>query len=428
MGDVVGVINDVMTQSKKWNQEVFGNIFKRKNLLQSRIQGIQSSPWYNNARGLQNLEQKLMKELSSTLAQEELLWFQKSRRAWIEDGDKNTNYYHKSTVIRRSRGRVRALKINGEWTSDPIILKDHITEFFSSLFRRNNQMGQTTSESHHGYSLNTNEAANLIRLADVEEVRKAVFGMKRMGSPALMESRQSSTKIFGTWSDAPESAADFRPITLLNVIFKIISKVVVNRLRPLMDKLVGPHQNSFLPGRSTLDNIVLTQEIMHGMRKKKGKKGSLVMKIDLHKAYDSIDWSFLKHTLQDFGFPTQLISLILFSLKESSIGILWNGGKLPAFTPERGLRQGDPLAPYLFILAMEKLSMKIQLEINERRWKPIVMNRGGTAVSHLFFADDLMLFGDATESQIKVKASGGFHGKYPHHRESGEILGDPHPT
>ncbi|XP_019181390.1 PREDICTED: uncharacterized protein LOC109176414 [Ipomoea nil] len=393
MGDVIGAINEVITQSKKWNVEVFGNIFKRKNLLQNRIQGIQASPWYNTARGLQVLERKLIKELSVTLAQEELLWFQKSRRAWIEDGDKNTNFYHKD-----------------------------------------NQVERNNPDRHHGYSLNPTEADCLTRTADTQEVRKAVFGMKRMGNPGpdgiqaafyqdfwdivsnpitdLVNQALTTGRVpvgilesFVTLipkKDNTESAADFRPITLLNVVFKIITKVVVNRLRPLMDKLVGPHQNSFLPGRSTLDNIVLTQEIMHSMRNKKGKKGSLVMKVDLHKAYDSIDWGFLEHTLQDFGFPRQLISLVLFSLKESTIGILWNGGKLPNYTPGRGLRQGNPLASYLFILAMEKLSMNIHVETRDKNWKPVTLNRGGTCVSHIFFADDLMLFGEATEAQTKV--------------------------
>lgn len=107
-----------------------------------------------------------------------------------------------------------------------------------------------------------------------------------------------------------------------------------------MCKLIGLHQNSFLPGRSTLDNVVLTQEIIHNMHRKKGKKGLMAVKIDLQKAYDSVDWDFLKETLQGFGFPRNIIDLILYSLKECDISIIWNGGCLPPFKPGRGLRRG----------------------------------------------------------------------------------------
>lgn len=199
----------------------------------------------------------------------------------------------------------------------------------------------------------------------------------------------------------PESANDFRPITLLNVPFKVISKVMVNRLRPIMMKLVGPFQNSFLPGCSTLDNVILTQEIMHSMNRKKGKKGFMIMEIDLQKAYDSLDWGFLESILLACNFPTPLVNLIMFSLKESRISVLWNGEKVAPFEVGRGLRQGDPLAPYLFILAMEVLSWEIQEEVRKGTWAPFKASRGGTGVSHLFFADDLMLFSEASELQIK---------------------------
>lgn len=82
-------------------------------------------------------------------------------------------------------------------------------------------------------------------------------------------------------------AANFRPITLLNVAFKVILKVLVNRMRPIMCKLIGPRHNSFLLGRSTLDNVILTHEIIHNVNKRKGRKGIMAIKIDLHKAYDS---------------------------------------------------------------------------------------------------------------------------------------------
>lgn len=151
-----------------------------------------------------------------------------------------------------------------------------------------------------------------------------------------------------------------------------------------------------------MDNVILTQEVIHIMRRKKGKKGLMPVKLDLHEAYNNLSWSFLENTLSDFGFPRKIINLIMFSVKESCITILWNGQKLNPFKPERGLRQRDPLAPYLFILALEKLSWAIQQEVENKKWAPISLSRGGTKISHLFFfTDDLILFGEGTNNQIQ---------------------------
>ncbi|XP_031127489.1 uncharacterized protein LOC116029578 [Ipomoea triloba] len=213
-----------------------------------------------------------------------------------------------------------------------------------------------------GFQIPAAQASSLLHRASLMEVKKAVFGMKKYGSPgpdgipaafyqqfweeigpAMSETvnqafengctHNSLLQAFMTFipkKDTPETAADFRPITLLNVSFKVISKVLVNRLRPIMNTLIGPHQNSFLPGRSTMDNVILTQEIVHTLNNKRLKKKQMIFKVDLQKAYDSVSWDFLDSNLENFGFPRRLIDLILFSLWESSISILWNGGRIPS--------------------------------------------------------------------------------------------------
>ncbi|XP_019157963.1 PREDICTED: uncharacterized protein LOC109154684 [Ipomoea nil] len=406
--------------------------FRKRNTL-ARIAGIQATPNYGSDMGLMKLKKTFIDNLHDILKQEEVFWHQKSRKDWIQDGDRNTTFYHRATLVRRNRARVTMLKVNGEWISNPQIIKEHITNFFKCLVGRNQDDIREAPTFVSGRAISDRQAQSLIRLTTVNEVRQAVFGMKRFGSPGpdgiqaafyrhywdivgdsvthFVNSCLTSGTIPSGMLEAymtlipkkenPENAGDFRPITLLNVIFKIVSKVLVNRLKPIMKKMVGPFQNSFLPGRSTLDNVVLTQEVIHNMTKAKGKKGFMVLKLDIHKAYDSLDWGFLEAVLSKFNFPSRLISLIMFSLKESTISINWNGGKLPAFGVGRGVRQGDPLAPYLFILAMETLSWAIQEEVNSGRWKPYKVARGGSDISHLFFADDLILFGEASEQQLR---------------------------
>lgn len=203
-------------------------------------------------------------------------------------------------------------------------------------------------------------------------------------------------------SDNPENIKMFRPISLCNVRYKIITKIIVARLRPLLDKIISPFQSSFIPGRSTNDNIIITQEILHSLRSKKGKKGGILLKIDLEKAYDKISWKFLLDTLLFFNLDPSLTALIMSCITSVKTAILWNGEPLEEFSPGRGIRQGDPLSPYLFVLCMERLSILIDSKCGEGNWKGIKVSRDSVALTHLFFADDLILFGHANITNCKA--------------------------
>lgn len=182
----------------------------------------------------------------------------------------------------------------------------------------------------------------------------------------------------------------------------MITKVLVNRIQPLMPKLVGPNQNSFIPGRSITDNVILAQEVVHSMQYKRGRKGWMLLKLDLERAYDMLRWDFIIDTLHDVGLPECWIGWISECITTSSMRVLWNGEMTAPFLPSRGIRQGDPISPYLFVLCLERLSHLIYFEVEAGNWLPLIAYRNAPKLSHLFFADDILLMAEAPTSQMKV--------------------------
>ena len=187
--------------------------------------------------------------------------------------------------------------------------------------------------------------------------------------------------------------ASFRPISLCNTVYKVVTMIIVKRLRPFLPKLISPLQTTFVSGRMGLDNMIITQELIHTMMLKKGKTGCI--KIDLEKAYDRLEWPFIRDVLELYRLPPSLIKLIMSCVSSSSVSILLNGGKLEPFHPSRGIRQGDPLSPYLFIMCMVVLGFLISWRCEENLWDLVQASRGGQAFSYIFFADDLVLFAKA---------------------------------
>ena len=200
----------------------------------------------------------------------------------------------------------------------------------------------------------------------------------------------------------PETIGNYRPISLCNTVYKIITKIIVARLRPHLDKLISPHQTIFVPGRKGVDNTIIVQEVVHSLSKKKGKVGYMALKIDLGKAHDKLEWSFIRDVLIRANFPVDLIEIIMSCISTISTSILFNGEVLEPIYPSRGTRQEDPLSPYLFILCMEYLGQLIVEKCNAKLWQPVKTSGSGSAFSHLFFVDDLVLFAraDATNCSI----------------------------
>ena len=195
----------------------------------------------------------------------------------------------------------------------------------------------------------------------------------------------------------PQKVTEFRPISLCNVIYKIVSKVLANRLKRILPKVIGEAQSAFVPWRQISDNVVVAFETMHSIKmKKKGKKGLMAVKLDMSKAYDRVEWKYLEGVMKRMGFQEKWIQLSMMCVKTVSYSVLINGEPKGRIIPTRGLRQGDPISPYLFLLCMERLLALLQKEVRMGRIMGVPVCKGAPKISHLFFTDDGIIFCRAT--------------------------------
>jgi len=192
---------------------------------------------------------------------------------------------------------------------------------------------------------------------------------------------------------SPSSVSDFCPISLCNVSYKLIAKVLANRLKKVLPVIISPAQSAFVPGRLITDNVLVAYEALHSMATRmRGRKGYMAAKLDMSKAYDRVEWSFLESMMRSLGFMERWIRFIMRCVSSVTYSVLVNGVPYGKFIPSRGLRQVDPLPPYLFLLVAEGLSSLLARAEQEGKITGVPISAGGVRLTHLLFADDSLLF------------------------------------
>jgi hypothetical protein len=197
----------------------------------------------------------------------------------------------------------------------------------------------------------------------------------------------------------------FLPLSLCNVIYKIASKVVANRMKVILPQIISEEQSAFVPGRLITDNIITAYECLHFMKRTKAKKHRFcALKLDMRKAYDRVEWSYLEAIMLKLGFSSRWVALVMRLVSTVSFSVLFNGALLEEFRPTSGICQGDPISPYLFLLAAEGLSCLLKNQDQSSVLHGISVAPTAPVVNHLLFADDSLLFFKASsEGASKVK-------------------------
>lgn len=420
-----------------WNKNEFGNVFVKKKRIMARLNGIQKAMALRPSAQLVELEKVLQQELESILNQERDIWALKSRVNWLVEGERNTSFFHVTTLVRRKRNRIDAIKNTvGEWVFEEEDIMNVVRKGFQDLFSssKDSSLWQISPPSQWQARLSEADCTVLNQVVTDEEIVMALRSMKpykapgpdglhagffqqfwpTVGSLVKKEVRQ----IFATKKmpenlnkthlvlipkiQGPETLGNYRPISLCNTTYKLVSKIIVNRLRPMLGDLISPVQSAFIPGRRGTDNAIIVQELIHSISRTKGRQGYMAIKIDLEKAYDKLEWSFIRERLSHINLPTDISDLIMSCISSVSTTILFNGGTMDPIIPSRGIRQGDPLSPYIFILCMDWLGQLIEGKCAEKLWLPVKSSKSGPSFSHLFFADDLVLFAKANQTNCST--------------------------
>lgn len=421
---------------KRWNVEVFGHIGFKKKFILDRLLAIQEDLEKQLSQGLLKLQDELNTELELLLDQEEVLWAQKARSSWIREGDRNTRFFHVSTLVRRSFNRVDRIRTDeGVWISDHNALKSNALDYYKSLFSDEGNASISDMTLHGCFPLISppDLAAIGVPFSDTE-IKMTLMKMGALKAPGVDGFHaifyQKNWDVVGSSviqcvrdffdsnilppglnetlislipkCQGPDHMSKFRPIGLCNVIYKLVTKLMVLRLKPIMEKVVSPFQSSFIPGRLIEDNVVLVQEMVHSFARKRGGRRWMAFKIDLEKAYDRLKWDFIDDSCSLLGLPSSWCSWIKNCIRSPTMRVVWDGEMSDSFVPSRGIRQGDPISPYLFVLCLERLGHSIQALVDNGEWKPIKVKRDCPGISHVFFADDIILFAEASVSQVKL--------------------------
>eukprot|EP00253_Pinus_taeda_P021248 PITA_21248 len=380
-------------------------------------------------------EGMVLNQLEERRKQEEILWKQKSRVQWLREGERNTKFFHKGMVQHRQRNRIFSIKNQEE---KRVLQHEEIEKVLVNHFKdilrepqtnRSDAIAKISSEIPNVVTRDQNLA--LMRKITMEEVEDIVRNMKRNKAPGpdgyTVEFFQAGWKFLATevlevveearinqriWpginstlltlipkTNQAEQANGFRPIALCNVIYKIVASIVAQRLKLILPSIISPEQTGFVEGRQILDGLVVAQEVLHTLKTKK-EKGMLI-KLDLSKAYDRLSWKYLERILKAFGFCDRWVNWVISMISTLNFSILLNGAPTTTFNASRGLRQGDPLSPFLFIIAAKGLGRYFKKEARERKIQGLRLWGNRTTVTHQQFVDDIMIYCKATLKEVK---------------------------
>lgn len=422
-------IRNIRKALKDWAKTRYQEPEKIKGKLQQSLEEIQKKieeQGFTNQ--LKDKEWEVQEQLTQIKRAEEVKWRLKSRETWLKEGDKNTAYFHKQATVKKSRNIVTSITDSqGSRHDDQDSIKEAAFHHYKNLLTENgDDRDYTTFLQHLSRRITAEENERMNREITEEEVKKAIWTLQPDKSPGpdgfsinfyrdhwylikkdlvkMMKGIQRKKKMGGFTNSTylalipkesrPTSFSRFRPISLCNTSYKIFAKIIAARLQPLLPTIISENQGGFMANRQIHDSITLVQEAIHSSTSRQEK--GFVLKLDLANAFDRVRHSFLYAVMGKMGFSPEFISTIAACITGPWISPLINGRPCESFQSSRGLRQGCPLSPYLFIMMAESFSSNLDHNRRVGLISGIKYGNGVKNINHSQFADDTLLIGGAS--------------------------------
>ncbi|RVW90400.1 Transposon TX1 uncharacterized 149 kDa protein [Vitis vinifera] len=426
----------VKAKLKEWNKTSFGELSKKKKDILAVLANFDSLEQEGGLSHERLVQRAFSKgELEELILREEIHWRQKARVKWVKEGDCNSKFFHKVANGRRNRKFIKELENeSGLMLNNPESIKEEILKYFEKLYA--SPSGESWRVEGLDWSPIDGESASRLEFPFTEEeIYKAIFQMDRDKAPGpdgftiavfqdcwdvikedlvrvftefhrsgiINQSTNASFIVLIPKKSMSRRISDYRPISLITSLYKIIAKVLAGRLRGVLHETIHSTQGAFVQGRQILDAVLIANEIVDEKRRT-GEEG-VVFKIDFEKAYDHVSWDFLDHVLEMKGFSLRWRKWMRGCLSSVSYAVLVNGNAKGWVKASRGLRQGDPLSPFLFTIVADVLS-RMLLKAEERNvLEGFRVGRNRTRVSHLQFADDTIFFSSTREEDLMTLKS-----------------------
>ena len=377
----------------------------------------------------------MMRKHSLFLKEAERSFYQQQAKCnYLHLSDKCTKFFHAIVKRNSKRNFIAAIsRADGSVTSSTEEVAGEFIHFFEGLLG-----SSKTCEAINphilcsGPSISAAQAAFLSSNISNDEIKSALFSIGDEKAPgpdgfsacffkkawpiigdqfseaiheffssgSLLKQINHSLIVLVPKTKLANSVGDYRPIACCSVVYKVISKILASRLASVLDSIIDGAQSAFVKGRSLMENVHLAQELLRNFSRKRISPRCLI-KVDLRKAFDSVNWEFLQQILEGLGFPSVFSQWVMECIGTASYSIMINGGLHGFFKGQQGLRQGDPLSPFLFVLCIEYFSRTLNLATagSDFNYHPKCISLG---ISHLAFADDLMLFARGDVVSIRI--------------------------